>query len=315
VYRWIVRRSYAEGQFTWRTTYAEAAAGAGYEVPRLNCRENRKQARQMRVSTVYRALCSLRGAGIIEFGGFKRPNGQWRCLRIRLLPKGRGEVAAEPSPRRPVRCPGKRIFFDAPKWHVSPVGGKSRGFTAVTTRPRARVGRAPPVEQQHREEVRRAIRESLAGARRASPPNPADVRPGEELAALCAAFRAAFGCSPKFGVERDRHGGRLLRILARLDRFHDPKIEPWGEEGPGLELALRLIRDCGDAARHRLGGWGEVESLAYFLPILHEIARRRRRRWRAVRGQIKREHRAPWRAAKSGRKRATNRSRRPGRGP
>ena len=80
VFRWVVRRVIVEGSLRFRTTYAEAAAGAGYPVPRLTCRANRREARQLRVSTVYRALCSLQAAGLVRFRGLKRANGQWRCL-------------------------------------------------------------------------------------------------------------------------------------------------------------------------------------------------------------------------------------------
>jgi hypothetical protein len=105
VYRWICRRAIAEGGFTFNTTYAEAAAGAGYEVPRLNTRANRRQARHLRVSTVYRALSSLAAAHLITFEGKKRENGQWRCLTITLLPAGRGAPPAGRSRRAPKRRP------------------------------------------------------------------------------------------------------------------------------------------------------------------------------------------------------------------
>ena len=79
-----MRRAIAEGSTRFNCTYAEAAAGAGYDVPRLNCRANRKEARHQRVSTVYRALSSLAGAGLVRFRGVKREDGRWRCLSVIL---------------------------------------------------------------------------------------------------------------------------------------------------------------------------------------------------------------------------------------
>ncbi len=145
VYRWIVRRAIAAGSRRFNTTYAEAAAGAGYEVPRLNCRANRRQARAQRVSTVYRALRSLQAAGIVRFHGVRRENGQWRCLSVGLTPAGFGPLAPfgrsapRPAPlrRRPRLVLAPKFF--APKWHITSGSNykkprRERGRTRVRAR-------------------------------------------------------------------------------------------------------------------------------------------------------------------------------------
>ena len=143
VYRWICRRAIGEGSLRFHTTYAEAAAGAGYSVPRLNCRKNRRRARSQRVSTVYRALCSLQSAGLVRFHGVKRSNGQWRCLSVGLTPAGYGLAGAYGRSRRgPKRGPGGRISFSGQSGTSPPVATAKNRPRGRVERPRTRA-RAP----------------------------------------------------------------------------------------------------------------------------------------------------------------------------
>lgn len=281
VYRWLVRRCMCEGSFRIRTTYAEAARGSGYDVPHLGPRAGRRRARQQRVSTIYRALCSLRAAGLIEFEGVKRKNGQWRCLGIRLLPAGVGRPPAGESCRRPRRnrATGRVSFSRRSGTSPAVVPGQTTSETSCgLTRARAR---APGAAGSESERARKVISEALA--------NPGDRyerwRDADpELVELCELFEQAFGRPAKFSFRR--HGSVLRRVLARIDRY-------WhgGTPGAGVEEARILVQSVAEDLRWRLGSESTPHSLAYFLPILDEISKDRRRWWKQRHGAAKREQR------------------------
>jgi hypothetical protein len=292
VYRWIVRRVIAEGSLRFRCTYAEAAAGAGYAVPRLNCRANRKEARQLRVSTVYRALCSLRSAGLLRFGGLKRENGQWRCLSIALSPAAYGPYAPfGRSRRRPTRCPGPRISFLRRNGTSPPVAkAKNRHSERGRTRARAR----EPDEEATRSEsaFHRAAFAAVQPEAEAPGPRPwphevFDLRVDERVVRLCELFEAEFGIPARFVYAK--HAEPLTRILDRFDRFTGEGDDRWGwladgrrrRPGAGLRHAEQLVRRWGRLARLGNQRAAKVRSLAYFLPKLDQESKKRRRTWRA----------------------------------
>jgi hypothetical protein len=66
----------AEGR-TFQATLAEAAAGAGYEVS-----GDRQDDKARWSVSVRRCLNHLQAAGLVQWGGIKRPNGQWRCIEV-----------------------------------------------------------------------------------------------------------------------------------------------------------------------------------------------------------------------------------------
>lgn len=296
VYRWICRRAIAEGGFTFNTTYAEAAAGSGYEVPRLNTRANRREARHMRVSTVYRALSSLAAAHLITFEGKKRPNGQWRCLTITLLPAGRGAPPAGRSRRRPTRRPGGRVLFSRqsgtspavvlPNQLLSkrqPARGRARGPDLLGGRDGP--GRAADLAEQtiagklSRETIRALIRASIeqaGGARSYTPwPNERFDLDHQELVEVAEAFEATFGRPARFSFERnDRHGAELARIMRRIDRYSGAG---W-KRGAGVAVLCSFFR--GVAEQKPYNPFPDVQSLAYFLPIFDEISKEIRRHWK-----------------------------------
>lgn len=292
VYRWIVRRAIAEGSLRFRTTYAECAAGAGYEVPRLNCRPNRKRARQLRVSTVYRALSSLQAAGLVRFHGEKREDGRWRCLSVGLTPAAYGPCPPfGRSRRRPIRRPGRRISFlrrngTSPPVETSKNGSEVRGRTRARARepdegaPRGRGSflaaalAAPQTEES-------------SDPRRPWPLERFDLG-DTRVVLLVELFEAEFGREAKFSHKR--HGPVLRRILDRLDRFSDGAPEGWTEgrrraryrPGVGYQEAAALVRRWGRLSRvgRPDGAPARVQSLAYFLPKLDQLSKRRRREWR-----------------------------------
>lgn len=290
VYRWVVRRAHAEGSLTFRTTYAEGAAGAGYEVPRLNCRENRKQARHMRVSTLYRALSSLRSAGILRFGGCKRENGQWRCLTIELLPAGKGTPPAGRSRRRPRRRPGHRVSFSSQSG-TSPAVAPSGAKNSTDQPLRARANAPPDRASRGRETIRSIIAEELAADEKAVEAE-LDRRytrharglRGFEVVELCEVFEGAFGKPSRFALTRPEHRSRLERILARFDRYSGGCGEGLGDEH-GLREARMIVREAGKAARSGVSWAAKIDSLAYFLPLLDEISKGRRRLWKATKAE------------------------------
>jgi hypothetical protein len=88
-YRWCLRKAFAEGA-TFRTSYAQAAVGMGLVDDSLDItRESHWRRIWLRHhDTVKRSLDSLADAGLISWGGFKKPNGQWGGLEVQLLPNG-----------------------------------------------------------------------------------------------------------------------------------------------------------------------------------------------------------------------------------
>lgn len=295
VYRWIVRRAIAEGSLRFNTTYAEAAAGAGYAVPRLNCRPNRRRARQQRVSTVYRALCSLQAAGLVRFHGVKRPNGQWRCLSVGLTPAAFGAGAPFGRSRRaPRRGPDRRIRFlrrsgTSPEVAIA----KNRSEERRTTRAREK-----PPDEQRSEESNAFLAAALAGDEADPDPSGAgpwpedffDLRSDQRIVELVDLFESEFGIPAKFS-HRD-YAEQLRLILDRFDRFTGAVGDRGGwtadgrrwRAGAGLREAKALIRRW--AKMRSLGNRRavKVRSLAYFLPKLDQMSKKRRRTWRAREG-------------------------------
>jgi len=299
VYRWVVRRAIAEGSLRFNTTYAEAAAGAGYEVPRLNCRANRRQAREQRVSTVYRALCSLQAAGLVRFHGLKRPNGQWRCLRVGLTPAAFGPCAPFGRSRRaPRRRPGNRISFSRRSGTSPEVAIAKNPPRGVGVRARAREGPAEATREDQGNDppgpggfLAAALAPLEANSEPSGPrpwPNERwDLR-DERAVILVEAFEEAFGIPARFSYKR--HGSALARILDRLDRAHGERFGFTADgrrrkPGAGLRRALELIRQRG--ALYRTGNLRlqKVQSLAYFLPVLDQESKTARRAARAREGR------------------------------
>lgn len=290
LYRWVVRRAIAEGSLRFRTTYAEAAAGAGYRVPRLNSRPNRRRAREQRQSTVYRALSSLEAAGLVRFHGVKRANGQWRCLSVGLTPAAFGPRPPFGRSRRaPRRRPDGRISFSRRNGSSPPVATAKNRSRGVDVRARAR-GRPPEAGEE-------AVSAFLAAAlaSRQTPADPSAPRPWpkerfdlrrERSVILVEAFERAFGIPAQFSYER--HGPELERILDRFDRFTGPVGDRYGytadgrrrRAGAGLRHAVALVEQRGRLYRTGNQRLQRVRSLAYFLPKLDQQSKRRRREWR-----------------------------------
>lgn len=299
VYRWIVRRAIAEGSTRFNCTYAEAAAGAGYDVPRLNCRANRREARERRVSTVYRALQSLAGAGLVRFRGVKRENGQWRCLSIVLTPAAYGAHAPFGRSRRgPHRRPGNRISFSRRNGTSPTVETSKNAPESADVRGRARAGPREAGEEGDSPWLAALRATEEAGER-------ADAGPAawpwdhafislhhERCALLVDAFERHFGLPAHFSFRR--HGPELERVLERIDRFSGPAGDRWGYDaagrrrraGAGFHAALELIRRHGRA--QRLGPRAKqpkIRSLAYFIPKLDQMSKQLRRAARAREGR------------------------------
>lgn len=293
VFRWVCRRAIAEGQLRFNTTYAEAAAGSGYPVPRLNCRANRRRAREQRVSTVYRALCSLQAAGLVRFRGVKRDNGQWRCLSICLTPAAYGSCAPFGRSRRvPTRRPGRRIRFLRRNGTSPEVAtAKNRSEKRRTTRARGR-----PPDKQGTEEGNAFLAAAQAPSRDFSDPPGAspwpedffDLRSDERVVILVDLFESEFGIPAKFSY-RD-YAEQLQLILDRFDRFTGRAGDRGGwwtgrwRPGAGLREASALIRHWGKMRRLGNRRAVKVRSLAYFLPKLDQLSKKRRRTWRAREG-------------------------------
>jgi hypothetical protein len=100
----------------------------------------------------------------------------------------------------------------------------------------------------------------------------------QEAVELCDAFEAAFDRPARFSFTR--HGERLERILARFDRFSSFATR----RGAGLSEAKAIIAAVGEDARWNVREAAKVNSLAYFLPILDEASKDRRRWWKRHRG-------------------------------
>lgn len=294
VYRWIVRRAIVEGSLRFNCTYAEAAAGAGYAVPRLNCRANRLQAREQRVSTLYRALCSLQAAGLVRFHGVKRPDGRWRCLSIALTPAGYGALAPFGRSRRgPRRCAGGRISFSRRNGTSPPVVTTKNGLDCEGVRAYAREGPPEGAGEGGGGFLSAALSptelDSEAPGARPWPHEHFDLS-DERAVLLVEAFERHFGIPARFRY--DRHGKELRRALDRFDRYTGEAGDRFGYDaagrrrkaGAGFKAALALIRQRG--ALYRTGNLRlqKVRSLAYFLPVLDQQSKKVRRTWRARHG-------------------------------
>ena len=293
VYRWIVRRAIAEGSIRFNCTYAEAAAGAGYDVPRLNCRANRREARERRVSTVYRALQSLAGAGLVRFRGVKRENGQWRCLSVILTPAAYGAHAPFGRSRRgPHRRPGYRVSFSRRNGTSPTVAIAKNAPESEDVRGRAREGPKEAGEEEGSAFLRALLAPSM--------PDPDEVEAWpwdhgyftvrhERLAYLRDSFIRHFGLPARFSFRR--HGPALERALERLDRAEGDHFGYLADgrrrrPGAGLRAALQLIRR--EARRERLGPNAKrpkIRTLAYFIPKLDQMSKQARRRARAAEGR------------------------------
>jgi len=272
VYRWIVRRAIAEGSLRFKTTYAEGAAGAGYDVPRLNSRPNRRRARECRVSTIYRALMSLQGAGLVRFAGHKRENGQWRCLEVELVRYDGAPVGR--SRRRPTRCPGGRVFFGRRSGTSPAVVLADQKLEPRVLSARARGTPKKQRGEESREAIRRLIFESMATAELApgpvSWPNERFDVSDQEMVEVVEEFERSFGCKAQFSFRRNpQHGDRLRSLMHRLERYRCP-----GSPKAGY-LLRRFLQVAGGTYEP-----GHVQSLAYFLPAFEDLARLRRRKWR-----------------------------------
>jgi hypothetical protein len=95
----------------------------------------------------------------------------------------------------------------------------------------------------------------------------------QELVELCDVFEAAFDRPARFSFAS--HAERLTRILARFDRFTGSA----GTARAGFAEAAAIIRASAEQARWDPRG-DRVGSLAFFLPILDEASKDRRRHWR-----------------------------------
>lgn len=302
VFRWIIRRAIGEGSLRFNTTYAEAAAGAGYAVPRLNCRANRRRAREQRVSTVYRALCSLQAAGLVRFRGVKRSNGQWRCLSVGLTPAAYGAGAPFGRSRRaPTRRPGGRISFLRRNGTSPPVATAKNVPESVDVRACAREGPRTAASASRGKDppsLGGFLAAALAPAEATSDPSAPRPWPNErfdlpdiEVVELVEAFEEAFGLPARFSY-RD-HGPQLRRILDRLDRYTGPAGDRSGftadgrrfRHGAGFRAAAALIRQRGALYRTGNRRLQKVRTLAYFLPALDQQSKKARRTWKARDGQ------------------------------
>jgi hypothetical protein len=298
VYRWICRRAIAEGSLRFNTTYAEAAAGAGYPVPRLNCRPNRRRARQQRVSTVYRALCSLQAAGLVRFHGVKRANGQWRCLSVGLTPAAFGPRPPFGRSRRaPTRGPDRRIRFSRRSGTSPEVAIAKNRSRVVDIRAHAREGpRTAARESQGDDPPSPGGFLAAALAPTEAPSDPSAPRPWpnelwdlreQEAVELVELFEAAFGIPAQFSYEK--RGPWLRRILDRFDRYGDrtgytADGRRW-RHGAGFRAAAELILQRGALYRTGNRRLAKVRSLAYFLPLLDQQSKKERRTWRAHEGR------------------------------
>jgi hypothetical protein len=292
VYRWICRRAIAEGSLRFNTTYAEAASGAGYPVPRLNCRANRREAREHRVSTVYRALCSLQGAGLVRFHGVKRTNGQWRCLSVGLTPAGYGQARAFGRSRRgPRRRPGHRISFSHRSGTSPPVATAKNGPRVVSVGAHARAG----PETAARGKGGAFLAAVLAPVEAQRDPSYRRPWPNErfdlldtEAVELVELFEDAFGLPARFSYER--HGPILRRILERFDRYSGPA---GAGRRAGFKHAAALIKRQGALFRAGNVNVRHIKSLPYFLPRFDQDSKRRRREWKRTYGPIWAETETP----------------------
>lgn len=91
-YRWCARKAFAEGR-TFRATITQAAAGLGHPVS-----GDKHQDYDAFGKSVRRCLNDLQAAGLIQWGGIKWPNGQWRCIEVHM---------PEQPLRQPSRAPAR----------------------------------------------------------------------------------------------------------------------------------------------------------------------------------------------------------------
>ena len=94
-YRWCVRKVFGEGDRTFRTSITQAAAGMGYRVSGDREDDERRCGQSVR-----RCLNDLQEAGLLQWGGVKRPDGRWRCIEIRMLDANRSTSPKAPAPSR-----------------------------------------------------------------------------------------------------------------------------------------------------------------------------------------------------------------------
>lgn len=280
VYRWVIRRVAREGS-TFRTTYAEAARGAGYDVAPLKTRAARRRAKERRVSTIRRALGSLQEAGLLEFRGCLKENGQWRCLEIRLDPSARGRAPHGRSGRRPQRRPGHRVSFLSQSGYSPaelPAGDKTQ--KRVPSRARAREGSNAPAKARRTRGSPRSQRRTLRLGED-WPLDSFELR-DQALVELCDVFEASFGRPAHFSFRQ--HGERLRRVLARFDRFTGragASERSDGRPGPGLREAKTLVQELAREAKAGVPSAKRINSLAWFVPVLDQASKERRRWWKA----------------------------------
>jgi hypothetical protein len=291
LYRVLVRRAIAEGSLRFNCTYAELARGAGYDVPRLTSRASRKRARQLRVSTIYRALRSLEHAGLVRSRGRKRDNGQWRCLSVGLTPAAFGPCSPfGRSPRAPRRLANGRISFTRRNGTSPPVATAKNVPESVSVGARARAG--PPKEASSGGMRRFAAAQALIEAPvRPNGPAPWPLEhfdlTDQELVELVELFEDRFGIAAQFSFRR--HGPLLRRVLERFDRFTGPAGDRSGysadgrhfRHGAGFRHAAALLERAGRS--YRLSNPTHPRrprSLAYFLPRLDQESKARRRQWK-----------------------------------
>jgi hypothetical protein len=82
-YRWCVRKAMGEGSLVFRTSITQAAAGMGYRVT-----GDREDDYDRCGKSVRRCLNDLEAAGLLQWGGVKRPDGRWRCIEV-CMPRNR----------------------------------------------------------------------------------------------------------------------------------------------------------------------------------------------------------------------------------
>src|SRR5262249_27340805 len=146
---------------------------------------------------------------------------------------------------------------------------------------RARAGEgSDAAEQARRTRVRRELRRQ--GERRGDD-WPIDVYELEDQAIveLCDVFEAAFGRPARFSFART--GPTLRRLLERFDRYGGPGLRT---PDAGAAWLRTLIRETGAEARAGVGSARKINSLAWFLPVLDEASKDKRRWWK--------RWRSPW---------------------
>jgi hypothetical protein len=112
-------------------------------------------------------------------------------------------------------------------------------------------------------------------------------------------FEESFGIDAQFSY---RHRAEeLIRALDRFDRFTGPSGDRWGwtadgrrrRPGAGLREAAALIAQRGALYRAGNRHLQKVRSLAYFIPELDQLSKRRRREWKRIYGPLWAETESP----------------------